>query len=330
MGLLRCLLAVLVMASHAGWRLGDVNPGVSAVVIFFMISGYVMTALLHVHYTRLSAMGAFLLDRCARLFPQFLFYTLLAGCCVRSGLLPQPFWVADTSWLKFLGNFLMLPNGFYMFLGMDRALVLPQSWTLGLELCFYAVFPLLIGGRRKLFAGALTVLVFIAAWSGHLATDVYGYRLLPGTLFIFLSGSAMYDLRKAGQPAVLLHAFLLAVWLGAGALYIAMRLHPYLAVPNNPSVLVGILVGLPLVYGLSGRPETAFSRYAGDLSYGLYLNHFLGLWIVQAWLTGATVLDRVVLVLLPALAMSAATYRLLERPVLRRRRRWRAQYERSH
>ena len=42
--------ALAVAASHVDYRIAGLNPGVSAVVGFYLISGYVMAGLLQRHY----------------------------------------------------------------------------------------------------------------------------------------------------------------------------------------------------------------------------------------------------------------------------------------
>ena len=55
MGYYRLILALLVAASHAGLTFGRFNPGEIAVVSFFLLSGYVMTALIDRHYAGFAA-----------------------------------------------------------------------------------------------------------------------------------------------------------------------------------------------------------------------------------------------------------------------------------
>lgn len=79
MGTLRFFLALLVLYSHAGGRIQQLNPGVTAVVVFYIISGYVMTALMRRYYCpspagpTLPSTAHFYLDRLLRLYPQYLF-----------------------------------------------------------------------------------------------------------------------------------------------------------------------------------------------------------------------------------------------------------------
>ena len=74
LGTLRLVLALMVVLSHAGVRVAGLNPGVIAVIGFYLISGYVMAGLIRRHYRQPAQAGAFYLDRAVRLLPQYFFY----------------------------------------------------------------------------------------------------------------------------------------------------------------------------------------------------------------------------------------------------------------
>src|SRR5438105_15163327 len=74
MGTLRLVLAVLVLLSHADVRVAGYNPGVVAVVVFYLISGYVMAGLIRSHYAAPGRIVGFYADRALRIYPQYLFY----------------------------------------------------------------------------------------------------------------------------------------------------------------------------------------------------------------------------------------------------------------
>lgn len=71
-GTLRLILAVMVAISHVDIRAYGRNPGVVAVVCFFMISGFVMTGVIRSYYQDNKTM--FYLDRLMRIYPQYLFF----------------------------------------------------------------------------------------------------------------------------------------------------------------------------------------------------------------------------------------------------------------
>ncbi|MBC7502653.1 MAG: acyltransferase, partial [Herminiimonas sp.] len=85
----------------------------------------------------------------------------------------------------------------------------------------------------------------------------------------------------------------------------------------NRETLVGLLIGLPLLYWLGALPQRALDIRLGDLSYGVFLNHFLVQWALIGQPLGWPAL---VTYLALTLMLSVAIQYLIERPVLRWRR----------
>lgn len=324
MGAYRYLLAILVLLSHAGISFFGYNPGVVAVMSFFLLSGYVMTQLIAKYYWRAAAVPDFYLDRAARLFPQFLLYMLLTLCAVSILHIDSPFLVRMTPF-KWLLNFLMLPQGFFMYWA-DGALTMPQTWSLGLELTFYLVIPWILlyaPGRRLLVIAALSFAVFAAAYWGLINTDNFGYRLLPGTLYVFLAGSAF---ARDDDSARLLLACVFAAGVGLFILLICnARLY---ALPFNKEAVLGLTLGMLIVGGLRRLrlpPWAArLDLFLGDLSYGVFLNHFLLIWLFQR-LAGVSVFNGPSLgaVILASSLLALLSFLLVEQPALRWRRAFR-------
>nr|BFE97247.1 hypothetical protein GCM10020185_77830 [Pseudomonas brassicacearum subsp. brassicacearum] len=183
MGVYRLLLAMLVAVSHMGMTFMGFNPGVVAVVSFLIISGFVMTSLIERTYNTPGQIGLFYMDRLLRLYPQFLVYFVLS-CAVIHFLLPGTPQAAALTLENIATSLPIVPLGFYMF-GITVPEILPPAWSLGLEMCFYLLIPFLILYKTRGIAFALSVTVFMVASLGYLDTDIYGYRLLPGVLFIF-------------------------------------------------------------------------------------------------------------------------------------------------
>lgn len=110
------------------------------------------------------------------------------SCVVIHFLLPGTPQAAALTLENIATSLPILPLGFYMF-GVTLPEILPPAWSLGLEMCFYLLIPFLILYKMRGVAFTLSVTVFMGASLGYLDTDIYGYRLLPGVLFIFLGGS---------------------------------------------------------------------------------------------------------------------------------------------
>lgn len=314
MGAYRLLLAILVAISHAGIGVFGYNQGSVAVISFFLLSGFVMTGLVKRYYNDWRLIPEFYLDRISKLFPQFLFYILCVLVALYFTRFNTPF-LSDVTPINICLNILMLPLGIYMYDDLGGCLLIPQAWSLGLEVSFYLLIPfiLTIGGFRIAFVSSLSV--FLCAYFGIIHTEFFGFRLLPGTLFIFLCGSMIFENRK---HALLIGPIIL-IWVGAFLLFIFTK--------NNymKEVLLGFVVGLPIVWLLRNQKvPREIDEWMGNMSYGVFLNHFLIIWGMQK-LFGWHNFDSIKLIamLLASVIFSMVTFMLVEKPILKLRRRLR-------
>lgn len=321
MGTLRYILALLVVLTHTGYNIGRFIQGVSAVVIFFLISGFVMTALIQKSYPTVQRMPAFLLDRVMRLFPQFLFYLALTSALMQffvpTYALPPELGLE----LKYIVlNYLMLPMGFYMYVRPDKWLIMPQGWSLGLELTFYLVLPFILAFRARSLMFALSMVVFILACVGTIPTNTWSYRLLPGTLFIFLCGSYMFS-GTVKERRIALGASMAV----CAVLFVGSKFFPQLGWPENSEVLVGVLIGIPLVYWLTSLGTGKVDAFLGNLSYGIYLNHFFLMWVAEFFKLKFQSAEFMVFMLIATNVFAAISFYAIERPVIRLRHKLRRQ-----
>ena len=320
MGTLRLVLALLVLLSHADLRIFQLNPGVTAVIGFYLISGYVMAGLVRRHYDSAARIPWFYLDRVLRLFPQYLAYALATLAWFLATGTQTYFLSRLPSATDLFNNLTVIPLNFYMVNGSDRFTLVPPAWSLGAELQFYLLAPaVLLWPRLGLALMAVSLAVHGLALHGRLNTDWFGYRLLPGVLWVFGTGMLLFHWHRT-RPR-------LAAALGWGAPLAALAVYGYLrsrglhAAPYHQEVLVGWGLGLPLLHWLARRRSGAWDHWAGDVSYGVFLNHFLLIWLLfpapghTAWQLAALAACSV--------ALSAATQRWLEKPVLSLRRKLR-------
>ena len=277
MGLLRLVLATLVLISHLGISFGGLNPGVSAVIVFYMLAGHVVSQL----WARRPQTGGqrwFYQDRLWRIFPLYATAAVLAIALWLAGaqsyFLSKPPGVTD-----WLANLLIIPLNLYMFSGQDAFTLVPPAWSLGAELQFYLLIPFLLGRPwLAIGAAALTFGVFVMAQMNLVDSDVYGYRLLAGVGFIFLAGTLLGRSDRLSRGALtLLWASSVAyvVWLRSGNHYL----------PFNTEVALGVALGLPLLVAFLRLPRKGLlhwlQRRAGELSYGVFLFHFPVIWLLQ-------------------------------------------------
>ena len=306
-----------------GVSVGGLNPGVFAVISFFLISGFVMTGLVRTHYAHWHAVPLFYLDRMARIFPQYLLFLLLTAVALGWLGLQSPYLAKFSAW-ALMANVAVVPLDFFMFSdAIARFMLIPQAWSLGLELLFYLLVPWLLLWRLRGVASLASLLIWGVAAFGVINTDTWGYRLLPGTLFMFLAGSYVYDDRCPSwrHPAV----WLLATLLAAAVALVATDKH---TLPYNREVVGGLVVGIAALFGLVRLPRSAWDDWLGNLSYGLFLCHFLVMWLFEkAAIHQADTpwpVSKLVAMLAASSLLAWLGFMLVERPVLR----WRHQFRR--
>ena len=321
MGFLRLALAVAVLLSHAGVRFWGLNSGVTAVIGFYLISGYVMAGLIQRHFDAPSRTLMFYADRGLRLFPQYLAYVLLGLAWQLATHARTPFLAREPTTIDLVNNLAVVPLNYFMFNGSDAYTLVPPAWSLGAEIQFYLLAPLMVLAPRvglALAAGSLAVhaMAVSTAWN----SDWFGYRLLVGVLWVFGLGMLLFHWRRSRPRWALVLAGLAPVL--AGGVYLYARSRGWHVYPYNTEVLIGWGAGVPLLYALAGWRENRWSHWAGDVSYGVFLNHFLLIWGLFPAGVALRPLECAVLVLC-SLTLSWCTQRLVEAPVLRLRRRWR-------
>ena len=190
-GTLRLILAAMVAAFHSGATPGDIWIGVSAVVVFFMISGFAMTGLIEKRFATPGAAPLFFLERFVRLAPQYypwLFAVLF--CDLVLGWLPidrSALWQQDIFF--YLAVF---PLGLQPYTHMITALLIPQATSLGIEAVFYLVSPFIILNRMLSYVFAVIGLaIFTASALKFLTPNLYTYYAAPGPI-IFLSDGKFF------------------------------------------------------------------------------------------------------------------------------------------
>jgi peptidoglycan/LPS O-acetylase OafA/YrhL len=294
------------------------------VVGFYLLSGFVMTALIRRHYARLGRPTLlFYVDRSLRLLPQYLLYVGMTWALVAT-IRPHDFRVgpAELTLPTLAANLAIVPLDYFSLVPVAR--LIPPAWSLGLELHFYALAPFLLALPRLRRASiVLSVIVFGLAHGFGLQPEILGYQLLPGTLFIFLSGSLLFEAHSGSTGAT---RVLVALWASLALLGGLLAISGHLEVDAlTTSVLLGYLLGLPLVWLLARKRPHRLDDALGAASYGAFLAHWLCIWAIRSTGLFATYpIAFAVAVMLAAAVAGWASYLLVERPVLVGRRRLRS------
>lgn len=362
MGTLRLLLALAVVAAHAGpafgWQWLNMTEGPRSVQAFYAVSGFYMTLVLHEKYVGPGSYGVFVRARLLRLYP---LYAAVALATVAAALAfqaaglgmfaPLARWQAHGGALSatdaallVASNALLVGQDALCFAALDPAtgglgwhanpfaqpqpawpfLFVPQAWTVCVELMFYAIAPLLLRRPVWLLAGLALLSYLARAWTIRtfgVGWDPWTYRFFPFELAHFLLGAlacrAYFALRARDllpQPVCL------AALAAALALPIAA---PHLGDDvwkgwyGAPGLVPLLACLLPFVF--AATRSSRLDRAIGELSYPVYLVHFLCIDAVGAigspWLTA----HHGEVVAAGSLALAALLWRFVGAPLERRR-----------
>lgn len=274
-GALRLLLALMVAMSHLEIQPGGYNIGVMAVMVFYLLAGMVADKLLS--RQDFASPLNYWQNRLRRIGPLYLFSL---GVAVLAWL-----WGADSIFLAhppdifdWLANLTVIPLAYYMYSGQDAFTLIPPAWSLGVELQFYLLMPWLFPYPKVLVSLLwLSFAVFCAAVVGLVNTDYFGYRLLPGVMFVFLGG---FMLNRGIGGDFRARLCLLFLWLGIFVLsvwVVCWGRH----IPYNYETLLSLVIGLPLMFFFSSPLPLRLDRFLGAISYGVFLLHFPAIWIID-------------------------------------------------
>lgn len=315
MGFLRFVLAALVVVSHMGYTVNGFNPGVWAVVVFYLLAGHVVARL----WSQRPFEGTFdsvlwfYKDRALRIFPLY-FAALVFGVLVWLFGANSYFLSLAPELLHWVSNITVVPLSYYMWNGVDKFTILPPAWSLGVELQFYMLVPLLLLSNRVAFmASAISIAIFTAAQVGLLNTDVFGYRLIVGVLFIFLTGTVVECGSKSAKHAVIFGCIAMLI-------YVLVLWGSGVRRSYDAEVALGYVIGVPLVAVLSkikfsGRFNVA-QRHAGNVSYGLFLFHFPLIWLSEMFAVPSAF--KVLFVIIFSVGLAAVCHHYIELPFWKR------------
>lgn len=319
MGCFRFVLALIVLVAHTEFQPEGFEPGVSAVVPFLILSGYVMAKLVGRHYPTLDRAPLFYLDRLGRIFPQYLFCLGLTIVLVAQHRIAFGF-VQSCDAFQALLNVAVLPLNLSALTHLD-CLYLPQAWSLALELSFYLIVPFLaLAPRVALALAALSLGLYVAAVTGFADAEIFGSRLLPGTVFMFIAGMALAHGGRAAWPCAV------AIWIVAAGMLAWLIQRAGLGAANiDKDVLIGLVAGLPAVAMVMRMGTSRLDQLLGNLSYGVFLNHLLCMNVLEQ-VVGLRIDSPARLMLLAEISalFAYATFHLIEKPVLALRRNLRA------
>jgi peptidoglycan/LPS O-acetylase OafA/YrhL len=168
---LRAIAVLAVVVYHAG--LGGLTGGFLGVEVFFVISGYLITALLLAERRKTGRIDpvAFWLRRGRRLLPALF---VMLGTILAFAVLVLPEELARLrvdalAAVAYITNWHLIAGDQSYFESIGRPSLFNHLWSLAIEEQFYLVWPLVLGalllaGRRIALGATLLVAVASAAW----------------------------------------------------------------------------------------------------------------------------------------------------------------------
>jgi peptidoglycan/LPS O-acetylase OafA/YrhL len=341
---------VLSVYAHPALFLWAVHLSYEGVAVFFLISGFLLYRPFLVARAAGGSLriGSYAKRRVLRIVPA---YWVALTIFIAAGFVSG---VTASNWWVFYG-FGQIYNA------ADIGRGIGVAWTLCIEVTFYLALPAFVflcahlARRRASLRPDLALIVVLAAGSlvfrAHFSgfTEVATASTLAGTFFWFALGMliAIASVELGERPAVLGRLpslWPVASWIAAVGVFVLNRELQAgslgLDLPWATAIkfvlygLCALLILLPAVFAEHARgPVQSVLRlralaWIGLISYGFYLYHTIVINQLNKVAKDAGISARyafvAVLSLLVSLACAAASYYLLERPIMRFGRRPRA------
>jgi len=316
------------------------GSGGYGVDLFFVLSAFLITQLLlrEQNVTGTLDVRRFYLRRILRIWPLYFFF--LGVVAIVGIWLRQP---VHTS-AKWMLMYLLLSGNFaYAMWGWAPSLATSQLWSIAVEEQFYLLWPLYVRGRRhrRLAAAALTMVAasvgaraicwMVSAPGPFVWTNTLT-RLDPIAGGILLGVWTMDKTPKLGSltRAMLMASGILTIF--GVSTFCNPGSSPNTAVTlffGYPAITLGCVAIVVSVLGMKLHQNRLITRvgiYLGQISYGLYVWHFLALLLMLKVLTraipfagdwiGSSIFEAVCALGL-TIAISIASYHFLETPFLK-------------
>ena len=339
---LRGISILCVVLSHAGNGWEHIFPGTLGVMLFFVISGFVITRLLlqEIALKNTIALKKFYLLRVLRLMPALMLYlSIFVPLLLFLG--------ADITSVHVLSGLVYMANYYHIFVGYPEYNPMPILWSLAVEEHFYLLFPLCLSllhpYPRMLLCLLMVYVITVLVWRYwlyfHCFTDalwICGHKeriraqgsdaimdvIVYGIIVALLDRFYPETIQKIARRRLVVCSALLLLIFCVTIRSPAFRETLRYSMEGFASAL--LLTGI--VYGdyfkkILGHPLLV---YIGKISYALYLFHFGVLITLEAW-TNSPIFDNITIItyILLSFALAIACYHWVERPIQQIRQNYR-------
>lgn len=309
MGTLRFLLAITVIIAHSTVLFGlHMVGGPTAVQTFYIISGFYMALILESKYVGPGSYRLFISNRSLRIFPMY--WVILFLVCLSSLII----WMSTNDAFVFsayarfwhslgfiplillaLTNLGIIGQDIMMFLKFSpdfhwlvptrsfwtsdpkiyEFLLIPQAWTVSVELLFYLIAPFItrISTRMLGLLAVASLLLRAVLYANGLSFDPWTYRFFPTEILFFIAGILAFRYQRK------ISAWPMKNWYVTSSTGVVLFCTIFFdRLPNIFSLrqiaYFGlILMCMPFLFRFTNRWK--FDRWLGELSYPIYIGHFL-------------------------------------------------------
>lgn len=290
------LAALLVFFQHTIERHRDIavfdsltrlGPGLAGVVIFFVVSGYVVPMSVRKGFDPLS----FMIRRVFRVYPLLLFafaFLLAAGA---SGFLTDWRFMVSATPAQWAANLLLVQDyvGARPFLGV--------SWTLAIEFVWYSLFAVCLWRFGRRAGGILNIAVPLALLSLAVLSLWLGVRIPLGRIAMIYAcvlgyQAYLFDNRliSASRLAWSIVAFLVVTWI-SNIVSFGVFKHSHITVFQalwpwtvGPLFFFGVILIKPLRN--ARLLNSGWIPVCGMASYSIYLFHPIGMAFAAQYFRG--------------------------------------------
>lgn len=318
---IRALSILVVVFFHC--EAPGLGGGFVGLDIFFVLSGYLITALLATEQRHGGIeIGRFYARRALRLYP-----TLLLLIAAYFALAPVLFPTEDR-WL------VAVVAGFYVFdyaiAFWDMPLSIAHTWSLGVEEKFYLLWPLLLPlilRTRRPLAWLLAAFFAVTAWR-YFVNHTWGWKQAYFSFDTRMTGILLGAIAALARPKISRRLVTLACVVLALLIVVPPVVSHRVGDADIWRISVAELAAFVLVSYAAEHAKSSFLAsppmvYIGRLSYGIYIWHFPVVVLLNRdhpqpfWITLSTTL-------LFSFTMAALCLHLVDEPIKRWREKMRA------
>ncbi len=327
-------LAALVIVFYHLWLQSFGFLG-SAVDLFFVLSGYLITTIILTNALGDRFLISFYMRRGLRIWP--IYYLTLLALCLIYPLLPP---CGNLDDLPYYLTFTQEIPRYKPTVGPSFPLAFRHTWTLAIEEQFYLIWPPLLwwlGKKRVPIVSVVLVALAVVARALNLSAFILITHCDGLALGGLLAGLLGAQDRSAERRRRFRFRFC-AVGLGSAALFFGVLVFPRVLNTMWPALIPGILVntfkplflnvmyfalvGTVVLYAGDARLRWLRDRrlvYLGSISYGIYLYHHFIFEIIKSFgyaysLRYKLVLDVVKVVV--SIGAAALSWKYIEQPIL--------------